>query len=225
MRFGRETVLASVGCMLLVAMGCNGNMRESKIETKIAADSVAPAGAAHRTLSPPTPQEVQQAVTRVYGDAVQIENSSQYVVGDFNGDDSQDLAVRVRPAPGKLTEVNSEVANWILEDPSQVFVPDPTKRVQSFPPKPTRPQVHDGEELLVILHGVGPEGWHQPEARQSYLLRHAVGKSMRAKRPTDVAAEPNTPAPRLQGDVIQENGDGRSALLFWTGGHYAWYAR
>ncbi|HEY0406227.1 MAG TPA: hypothetical protein VGC89_10895, partial [Pyrinomonadaceae bacterium] len=68
-------------------------------------------------LPPPKPEEVSAVVARVYKDAVTVDAGRQplFVVGDFNGDDSQDIAVVVRPAKGKLEELNSEVANWILE--------------------------------------------------------------------------------------------------------------
>lgn len=81
--------------------------------------------------------------------------------------------------------------------------------------------------LLVIVHGFGAEGWRVPEARQTYLLRHAVGTGMATSTKEEAAlAQPSSAQmPRLQGDVIQESRDGRKGFLFWTGGHYAWYSR
>lgn len=221
-------LLGVVGALL--ALNCN-NGNEALVEKKVSAAAsrfTAHSTATATVLPAPKPEDVRKAVLRIYGDAVQVEDSpSNYLLGDFNGDDSQDLAVRVHPAPGKLAEVNSAVANWILEDPSEVFVPDPAKKVQSFPPKPRQAEVSAGETLLVIVHGFGAEGWRVPEARQTYLLRHAVGTGMATSTKEEAAlAQPSSAQmPRLQGDVIQESRDGRKGFLFWTGGHYAWYSR
>jgi len=46
-------------------------------------------------LPPPKPSEVQDAVTRVYQKALQVDAGRRpnYIIGDFNGDGSPDLAV------------------------------------------------------------------------------------------------------------------------------------
>src|SRR5262245_50518228 len=76
---------------------------------------------------PPQLSEVQEAIKRVYGQAVTIESSrNQYfIAGDLNGDSTPDLAVIVRPTDGKLVEINHELANWIRGEPQMVKLPDP----------------------------------------------------------------------------------------------------
>src|SRR4051812_38372763 len=106
---------------------------------------VAPESAAEETAELPSPrlEDAREAVARVYRDAVTVDMRRQpaYVVGDFNGDGSEDIAVVVRPATkDRLSEINDEVANWILEDPRQVQLPDPHKSVQALPPD-SRPVV------------------------------------------------------------------------------------
>jgi hypothetical protein len=73
----------------------------------------------------PALAEVDEAVKRVCVNAVTIDTSQStpFIVGDFNGDGSEDLAVIVRPAPGALPRLNSEYANWISEDPRKVVLP------------------------------------------------------------------------------------------------------
>src|SRR5258708_5424709 len=63
--------------------------------------------------------EVQVAVRRVFKEAVVMDSSSNpnFFTGDFNGDASQDLAVILKPAPGKLAELNEEYPAWLLRDP------------------------------------------------------------------------------------------------------------
>src|SRR5437588_10377104 len=61
-----------------------------------------------------TLEEVRGVVAHIYRDAVVVEaeRAAPFVVGDFNGDGSEDIAVVVRPGAGKLPEVNGEYANW-----------------------------------------------------------------------------------------------------------------
>lgn len=93
--------------------------------------------ALQKTAGPTTPKlsEVQEAVKRVCQDTVTIDTSRSepFIIGDFNGDGSQDLAVIVKPAKGALAKLNSEYANWIVEDPRRVVLPDPNKAVQQLP--------------------------------------------------------------------------------------------
>src|SRR6266481_213867 len=64
-------------------------------------------------LPPPKPTEINDAVERIFKKAATSDTNSQqsFVVGDFNGDGSEDIAVVVRPAQASLSEINSEVAN------------------------------------------------------------------------------------------------------------------
>jgi hypothetical protein len=177
---------------------------------------------------PPKPEEVSRAVARVYKDAVAIDVSSPpgYIVGDFNGDGSQDLAVVVRPAKGKLEEINSEVANWIMEDPRKVALPDPHKSVQPLPPRPAPVKAEADDLLLTIIHGYKQEGWRNPAAQQAYMLYDAVGSSMtpvplkELQRATKSKSELSK-----SGDVIKQTLEGEPGFLYWTGAKYAWHKR
>lgn len=223
-------LLSGIGCVLLILLLSGPRLKNTNVEAKV------PIASAHSldnravstpnlALPAPTADDIRSAVARIYGDAVEVDKSTPYFVGDFNGDGSQDLAVEVRPLAAKLPDLNADLANWILEDPSQIFVPDPSKRVQSFPPKPPRQRILKAQPLLVIVHGYGPVGWRAPTARQSYLLANATGSSMALKAKGDeaLAKTGRRPMPRLLGDVICEQRGLKRGFLFWTGGHYAWY--
>lgn len=187
-----------------------------------------PSPAAASELPPPEPEEVREVVARVYKDAVTIDMSNPpgYVVGDFNGDGSQDIAVVVRPAKGKLEEINSEVANWIMEDPRKVVLPDPHKSVQPLPPRPVPVKADEDDILLTIIHGYKQEGWRNPEAQQAYMLYDAAGNSM-AVTPAKAmqGAAGNKTALAKSGDVIKETLAGEQGFLYWTGAKYAWHKR
>src|SRR5262245_46872240 len=75
-----------------------------------------------RNLQPPHLLEVKNKIKKVYRDAVTLETGPGqfFMSGDFNGDTWPDLAVAVRPGPGKLAEINHELANWIVGDPKTI---------------------------------------------------------------------------------------------------------
>ncbi|MGB8507624.1 MAG: hypothetical protein WCD76_04400, partial [Pyrinomonadaceae bacterium] len=180
-------------------------------------------------LSPPLPAEISAALARTYQHNVDFdERGARAVAGDFNGDGSLDLAVVVRPSKGKTGELNGEYANWIVEDPMKVAVPDPRsfdphQGVQKLSPDTGLTRVEANDTLLVIIHGHMEAGWRNPDARQTFLLRNAVGDEMKSGKRSDVASEARKGMPRLRGDVIREKLGGEAGFLYWTGAKYGWF--
>lgn len=174
-------------------------------------------------LPAPTQAEVKSAIARMYKNAVTVD-AGRFVVGDFNGDGSQDVAVVVKPATGMLSEINSEVANWILEDPHKIVLPDPTKATQPLAPLPKPTRVEQSDTLLAVLHGHGSAGWRNPESRQTYLLRNAAGDNLKTQQPVALLRTNDKPRlPRLRGDVISETIGPESGFLYYSGAKYVWY--
>jgi hypothetical protein len=184
--------------------------------------------------SPPlvyaTPQasEVSAALERTYKGAVTFdERAGQTVVGDFNGDGSEDIMVEVRPAPARLAELNDELANWIAADPRKVQPPDPRnfdphQGVQKLAPAPARPQFEAADALVVVIHGYKESGWRNPEAMQTYLLKGVAGADM--KREARASAQVGVRGRlRLLGDVVSEKLGNESGFLYWTGASYGWF--
>jgi len=215
--------------ILLALQGCSASNPNARLEKPISSATPLPSPAASTTpapkLHPPTESDVKAALHRVFGDdftpSFAGAKGIQFVVGDFNGDQSEDLAVTVRPAAGKLKEVNDELANWIIQDADKAFIPPSGKAVVT-PPKQERPRVESGESVLAIIHGVGPLGWRNPEARQAYIVKHAAATfegiapsiSRKALRAMHLPVET---------DIIKEIRNNRKGFVFWTGGVYAWH--
>ncbi len=176
--------------------------------------------------SPPKPEDVGIVLSRVYEKAVTADTSREpaFLVGDFNGDGSQDLAIPVKPNEAKLGDINSDLANWILEDPKTVPIPGlPIGGRVSGPGRPVRADKAD--VLLAIVHGVGAQGWRNPEAKQTFLLKNGAGNSMSAQTAKDLLnSKDRNKLPPLRGDAIHEAIGGKSGLIFWTGAKYAWYS-
>ncbi|HEX7317389.1 MAG TPA: hypothetical protein VF297_26050 [Pyrinomonadaceae bacterium] len=185
-----------------------------------AASATPEAAAKARELPPPDAAEVRGAVERVFKGAVTIgpARDSYFVVGDFNGDDSQDLAVAVSPAPGRLEEINDELASWIVKDP---FEPPPGSAA-SYGAARERALIKEGDALLAVIHGFEAEGWRDERATQTYVLKDAAGAGLKA-RERKAALATGGKLPRLLGDVIDETVAGREGFLYYNGAHYTWF--
>jgi hypothetical protein len=134
-----------------------------------------------------------------------------FLTGDFNGDFSQDLIVTVKPDPGRLQDINDELANWILVDP----LPRPLT-------EPVRIDAPDA--LLAVIHGFGSEGWRNRDATQTYVIKR-IADSALISRPHDQAVTPQNEdkLPRVWGDVIEQTISGRPGFLYFNGARYAWF--
>ena len=183
--------------LLLALCVVTGACHSAKVEPRTAA---APEPV-HKAGPQPTETELREAIRRNYEDAVTIDNS-RFLTGDFNGDNSEDIAVVVRPGKGKLSELNSEYVNWIPEDLH----------------RPKVVSISSGDVLLAVIHGHEREGWRNTMARQTYLLKNAVGEELVTQAGRELNKE-NKALPRFRGDVIRE----KAGVIFWTGAKYAWH--
>jgi hypothetical protein len=177
-----------------------------------------PSPAAPTTQLPKLPAqltEVQGAVKRVFKDAAILDSSREpnFIAGDFNGDLSQDVAVVLKPASGKIQQMNEEYPPWILNDLLVAKKP-------GMPPH----RIEESEVLLAVIHGHGVNDWRDPEATQTYLLKNAVGSGLKAHPQKEfVAANAAKKLPRLHGDLIGEVLRGTPGYVYYTGATYSWY--
>ena len=231
--FSRAKTLLLLGVTLvLLTVGCAKAPEPPRAAQPAPAEAVVPPATPTADvkpepvakLPPPTQDEVRGAVARIYKDAVVVD-TNRFAVGDFNGDGSQDVAVVVTPAAGMLGEINSEVANWILEDPQKIVPPDSKKATQRLAPVPAPTRVAQSDVLLVVLHGHGPLGWRNPESRQTYLLKNATAGGIRSHQMTTLlkANSGKTALPKLRGDVISEKLGAEPGFLYYNGSKYVWY--
>jgi len=182
-------------------------------------------------LTPAKPEEVHAAIARIFKGAVIVDASRKpsFLVGDFNGDLSQDLAVIIRPTEGKLSELNQEFPNWIAREPLSEVLPKSKLLAASSPPHNAAAgqtvRFEQRDVLLAIIHGSGPQGWRDPDATQTHLLRGVVGNDLRTLLQKDAIKAYNgiKPFPTIYGDLIQQTLLGQAGFLHYTGGIYGWY--
>ena len=203
--------------LLSIPFGCSSE--KPKVEAppvQIAQQHEEPQPKAESKLPPPDLNAVQDAVKRVFKDKARIhmDRKPNFVAGDFNGDGSQDIAVVLQPVLEKLADLNEEFPNWILKDP---FAPGAESHVP-------RLRVAATDSLLAVIHGYGTNGWRDPEATQTFLLKNALGSGMNARGANDVRkADSGRKAPHLSGDVISQVVNGTQGYLYFADATYAWY--
>jgi hypothetical protein len=79
--------------------------------------------------------------------------------------------------------------------------------------------------MLAIVHGVGSQGWRNPEAKQTFLLKNGVGSDMETQTLKSLrTGKYKQRLPPLRGDGIKETVRGKAGLILWTGAKYAWYS-
>jgi hypothetical protein len=177
-----------------------------------------------------TMAEAQATVNRIYRTALTLNTNRperSILVGDFNRDGSQDLAVIVKPVKDKLQTLNSPYAPWTVEDLSKINAPVERNGVRVLPAKSGPTRVEENDELLVIVHGYQESGWRNPQAQQTYLLRHAVGDVFETQPSTSMLnnAAQQASLNRTGGDVIKEEIANQPGFIYWTGAKYAWYRK
>lgn len=200
-------------CLAMVT-SCNRTPEKTVVNTT----KTQPTPIAAKTATPrqpaqaPSNAELQAVIKRNYADAVDVDvddtRPTPFITGDFNGDNSEDIAIFVKPR--KLSDVNSEFANWTLEDPHHI--------------QQVAHNVTASDVLLAVIHGQEREGWRNESARQTYLLENVAGtdfaaESVRQLNETGKSAS----LPQLRGDVMHEKLNGSGGIIYWTGAKYAWH--
>ena len=181
-------------------------------------------------VAPPELPEVEAAVKRIFHDLVTVDTSHSpaFVSGEFNGDSWQDLAVVVRAGKTETAyrQLNDEYPNWTIIDPTTLKLPDPDSGVNVIPTEERRPRINKGETLVAVIHGYNEEGWRNPKAFQSYLLKGVAGTGLAAEQTAAVyGAIKDRRKLLFRGhQVIADKIGGRNGVLFWAGGTYAWFA-
>jgi hypothetical protein len=171
-------------------------------------------------LPPPTEAEIAQGLERAFGAAVERAKRAHALVGDFNGDGLEDVAVPVRPQAGRIDDLNDGLANWWVQDAMQ----EPLSPERVPVGEPALAAVEPADVLLAVIHGYGPHGWRDQRARQCYLVRNATGGpfEVRTRKSLERYVGPTPAGAPLPGEVILAAAGPRAGFVQWTGSRYRW---
>lgn len=200
--------------VLLTFSACTSTTKRAVVEQPPATYQPSPESTPVRLTAAAHPKlpEVQDTIKRVFKDAAVLDpnHKPNFVMGDFNGDASQDLAVIIKPV--KLDEMNQEYPPWLVRAPR-------TNKVDR-----TLLKIEKDETLLAVIHGYGVNDWRDPQATQTFVLKNAVGNDLKVHtRKEFVAAHTGRKLPRAQGDVIGETVQGTQGYLYYAVATYSWY--
>ena len=198
---------------LLILSACTSTKRTA-VEQSPAAYQPTPESTPVRLVAAAAPKlpEVHDAIKRIFRDAAVLNQNynPNFLMGDFNGDASQDLAVIIKPV--NLEEMNQDYPPWLVRAPR-------TSRVDR-----TRLKIERDEALLAVIHGYGTNDWRDPEATQTFVLKDVVGNDLKVHTGKEfVAANAGRKLPRAQGDLIGETVQGTRGFLYYAVSTYSWY--
>jgi hypothetical protein len=208
----KQKTAVSLTAVVFCLAGCSSN--KSTAELAPAAQSTPIPMQSSDKLPAPELKDVVAAVDRVFKGSAKLVSSHQpaFLAGDFNGDESQDLAVIISPAADRIAQMNEAMPPWLLRNPFG--------NVESTP----RLRIAADDVLLAIIHGNGPQGWHDPEATQTFLLKNSVGSNMQTQTASAVKTKnEGKKQPLIRGDVISEVVQGQPGYLYYGTATYAWY--
>ena len=207
-------LLLLVPCLLFA--GCSKSKAPPTAETAPAYQPPPPPVVQVPTnVVPAKLNEVEEALNRVFKGAAVIDKSVKptFYAGDFNGDAVQDIAIAVKPAPGKIETLNEEYPSWLLRDP---FATEETKSPNL--------RVAEDESMLAIIHGYGANDWRDPQATQTFLLKNVVGSEVEVHAGKEFVKENRgKKIPPIRGDVIGQVLRGNRGYIYFAAATYRWY--
>ena len=157
----------------------------------------------------PTPAVTDAYIHKEFGDNCSLLGGPPQFVGDLDGDGVEDLVVAGRC---KNPMADQAEYGFRVTDPYNSFLGFGDVKVTSTfaSDSPERKGVS-----LLIVHGVGPEGWRSDKPKQKFLLINLPFKTLTVKR---LALRKRT----VLGVYMEEQGEGEatSSVIFWDGKKY-----
>jgi hypothetical protein len=157
----------------------------------------------------PSPAVTDEFVHKEFGDNCTLLAGPPQFVGDLDGDGVDDLVIAARC---KNPMADQAEYGFHVTDPYNSFLGfGDVKLTSTFASDvPERKGVS-----LLIVHGVGPEGWRSDKEKPKFLLINLPFKTLTVKR---LALKKKT----VLGIYMEEKGEGEatSSVIFWDGKKY-----
>lgn len=185
--------------------------------------------------SKPTSEQVEALVQEEFGGLFKVAGNSFspfYIIGDFNGDKVDDIAISVAVNCCIDPTDRTQTPFWFGKP---LWAGAPSERESECKlAKGNLAGYHDRPALgvLAMIHGSSERGWSYSQPQQKFVLVDGWDipkKTMKLYRgqlkPTIAGDEPKpSPPPHLFGDAILMITEGdKGTVLYWDGKRYRWY--
>ena len=198
-------------------MGMSSRFRPSHLAVALLVATAAASFAADKKQPPPPPAHAKTpspAVTNEYvhkefGDNCSLLDGPPQFEADMDGDGVEDLILAGRC---KNPMIDRAEYGFSVADPFNSFLGFGDVKVTSgfASDEPDRKGV-----CLLIVHGVGPEGWRSDKAKPKFVLINLPFKTLTVKR---LALKKKT----VIGVYMEERGEGEqtASVIYWDGKKY-----
>jgi hypothetical protein len=190
----------------------------------------------NQSVTKPSAEQVETLVRTEFAGLFQVDqaHSPYYVVGDFNGDNVEDIVVTVRLKSYVDPNDKSSPPFWFEAlrpvCPVEAKCGDGSDAIYTYRMGDlTRFQ---GVPILIAIHGTPELGWINSGPQQKFVISSGPGeyekhmKVFRGKlKPETIGDDPMiTPPPNSNRDMILLLDDkDRGEALYWEKGNYHWY--
>lgn len=170
-----------------------------------------------------TTEEIAEVIHNDFGPRVNVDPSiveNYYLIGDFNGDGNNDVAVIIKPEGGK-TDIRKFNVKFISIDP---YSPKNGQRVD---PVASMNEHNDACLGVAIIHGTS-SGWNALEPLGKYMFYECFSDFRlipKGQKIGDINKSRGT-TPVLKGDAVKlELESGAETVVYWDGSTYRGYGQ
>lgn len=79
----------------------------------------------------------------------------------------------------------------------------------------------DGNYMVLVIHGSGPEGWRNPKPKAKYVMINLPFNTINVAT-INIETKKNKPRKEETAIILEEDGSSQSSMVVWTGRGYKW---